>query len=287
MLLTGPEGPSAERHPALDELAEYADGRMPSELARPIETHLEQCARCLKDAEDFFELTSLLRAVPQQPAPRSFAIDEVAERGLARKPVWSAWTSLAASVVLALGMLGALAGLPDADRQAATSLESAANEPSEAQEGSAGGEGSGGQETVASGRRRNAGSEGVSAQATAASAGTLDAASVPADGGGATAGSAEGDAPQGEQGYGIMSVASPVATLASDTAMLPETSHAPLEPTPTTVALASETGRQGSPAADEAREDSPPDRTLATVLGTLSALSAGLSALLFARGRTS
>ncbi len=285
MLLTGPERPSAEHHPALEELAEYADGRMPPELARPIESHLEQCEHCLEDTKGFLELTSLLEAVPQVPTPRSFAIDEFAERRRARTPAWSAWTSLAASVVLALGMLGALAGVPDVTRQQAGSLESAADAPSTAQEDAAGGEGVPEQEIAAGGQERSGGPEGGLSEATAASAGSLDAASAPADSEGATAGSAEGDAPQEGQGYGIMSAASPVATLAADTAMVPESPDAQAETAPTAEALAVEPGQEPLAAVSEGSEESPPNRTLATVLGTLSALSAGLSALLFARGR--
>lgn len=101
-------GSPAEQHPTDEQLAEYLDGGMSEPDAARIEAHLESCARCEQVLEGFGSMSALLRSLPQYAAPRPFTIDELSARRKA-PPIWSAYASLAASLVLALGMFVALA----------------------------------------------------------------------------------------------------------------------------------------------------------------------------------
>lgn len=287
MLLTGPVGPYAGRHPEPEELAEYADGQMLPEDASRIDAHLELCERCSEEADSYGRIVGFLSALPQHPVPHSFVLDELAHRRHIGRNAWPAWTSLAASLILALGMVGVLADFPGGS-QSGGSVASVPNEAVSAPQEAAPETGDAAiQDTAVEGEAedtadRRAGSVG-DAPATMPSDSISSAAALP-EGEAATAGADEGKSAGQETGYGIFGIASPVATIAADVEILQtESPTAGSVVTPVLEALASAEERHQTPA--EVVQEPREDRTLATVLGTFSALAAGLSALLFVRGR--
>ncbi|MEJ7654924.1 MAG: zf-HC2 domain-containing protein [Chloroflexia bacterium] len=95
-------------HPSDEQLAEYQDEGLQSAAERQrIEAHLESCAECRAIVEQFGSMATMLRALPSYPAPRPFTIDELSVRRT-RRPIWQAYASLAASLVLMLATVASL-----------------------------------------------------------------------------------------------------------------------------------------------------------------------------------
>ena len=113
MRLTRPGGYPAGEHPAPEILERYREGELGCAEARAVAEHVERCAACTMELEQTAEMLRMLSALPQYPAPRSFAVDDLSARRQTRthnRSLWPAYTSLAASIVLALGFFGSLTG---------------------------------------------------------------------------------------------------------------------------------------------------------------------------------
>ncbi len=107
MQLLGPDGRSPGSHPAPEELAAFGDRQLGDAETDVVEAHVRGCAQCTAELDEHARMLDMLRQLPELVVPRSFVLDDFAVRRPARS-VWPAWVSLAASVVLALGMIGAL-----------------------------------------------------------------------------------------------------------------------------------------------------------------------------------
>ncbi len=107
MQLLGPDGRSPGSHPAPEELAAFGDRQLGDAETGYVEAHVRGCEQCTAELGEHARMLDMLRQLPELAAPRSFLLDDLAVRRPARS-VWPAWVSLAASVVLALGMIGAL-----------------------------------------------------------------------------------------------------------------------------------------------------------------------------------
>jgi hypothetical protein len=67
------------RHPRAD-LSAFIDGQLSQERHAAVQTHLARCAACQAEVDDLIETRAALSALPQTPAPRSFALtpDQIA-----------------------------------------------------------------------------------------------------------------------------------------------------------------------------------------------------------------
>lgn len=187
MFLTWPGAIPPGDHPSEEHLAEYRDGQMSEETARPISAHVEHCAQCRQVLDGYAAMLGLLDMLPQYPVPRSFAVDDISVWRKTR-PIWPAYASLAASIVFALAMLGSIL----------VSVASGLNGASMAGSGASSGSSRfGGQvETVTSG---GPAAQEPRAGATAASGGATGAEVVPATGQASGAASTR-PAPRSERG---------------------------------------------------------------------------------------
>ncbi|MDQ3328717.1 MAG: hypothetical protein M3506_09370 [Chloroflexota bacterium] len=285
----------AGAHPEPELLAEYADAQMDDERARPVAAHLLTCTRCQAEVESYGALTALLGNLPQRPAPRSFALDELAVRRQRRAPVWPAWASLAASIVLAIGMINALGGGMGAGMTAGSTTNDAAE-----QSGGAGAGQPQGDAAMAPGVAENAEpaqDTGVGAEATTASepvsqeskeSRTQETDGAPREAGRPTVPAAKAVDRSVSGGLGAPALPSPIATLVADT---PAVSEALARPTtvartayvaPTVTPLLK---RDQSPATEVAY-DGARNGLLALLLGAMSALAFAFSAYFFVRART-
>ncbi|MBA2364024.1 MAG: zf-HC2 domain-containing protein [Chloroflexia bacterium] len=301
--MTGQDELYASAHPEPELLAEYADGEMDDERTRPVAAHLQTCARCRSEVESYGSMAALLSNLPQRPAPRSFALDELVVRRERRAPIWPAWASLAASIVLAIGMINALGGLSGGGMSA--SLTAGSTTPDAADQGGLGGTEAGQQQgdaAIAPGVAQNA----EPAQDTGAGAEATSAAGEPAARESKESPVQETDGAQRESGrptvqtakavdrsvsggFGASALPSPIATLVADT---PAIADALTSPTPVTrVEFVAPTVtpvlvRDTPPASEVAFGDGAGNGLLALLLGAMSALTFAFSAYFFVRART-
>ncbi len=63
-----------------ENLSAYIDGELPAPEKARLEGHLDGCAECAYDLETLRQTVALVRALPTQPVPRSFAIPESESR---------------------------------------------------------------------------------------------------------------------------------------------------------------------------------------------------------------
>ncbi len=314
--MSWPGGPNLGAHPEPEQLAEYAGGDMEARRARGIAAHLETCEQCSREVEEYAGMLGLLNRLPRYAAPRSFLLDELSVRRRSRPSSVPAWASLVASVVFALGMLGALAG--GSGGGAGGGNSAAMNAASESQAGSASGtdatDGYGEPESgsATTGGMGGAGASvsdeatiaaassqqedvaiqaGSAAQATVAtgvrsrsSLGATEAALPETTGGGTGATSASS---AGQPEVGATQVVSTTADAPGADATL--TSDIALVPGPTSVADTTAASEPAAPVGeDEAvRYEYPArGRNLAAIgLGTLSGLALLLAVYFFLRAR--
>ena len=91
-------------HPEPEKLAALIDGALPDTERILIRRHVEVCQNCRHALEEIERVVALLRALPQYAPRGSFLLDESYAK---QRPVGSfasVYASLAASVILALGM---------------------------------------------------------------------------------------------------------------------------------------------------------------------------------------
>ncbi len=91
-------------HPEPEKLAALIDGALPDTERILVRRHVEACQTCRHALEEMERVVALLRALPQYAPRRSFLLDESHAK---QRPVGSfasVYASLAASVILALGM---------------------------------------------------------------------------------------------------------------------------------------------------------------------------------------
>jgi len=91
-------------HPEPEKLAGLIDGALTDTERILVRRHVEACQSCRHALEEMERMVALLRALPQYAPRRSFLLDESHAK---QRPVGSfasVYASLAASVILALGM---------------------------------------------------------------------------------------------------------------------------------------------------------------------------------------
>lgn len=108
-----------QEHPEEEQLTAFAAGELGEEERSRTDRHLLSCSACARLAAEYSGLLAALREMPVITPARTFAVDEVGERR-ARRSFWPAYGALAASLLLALGMLASLAGPPSGGTTAAT-----------------------------------------------------------------------------------------------------------------------------------------------------------------------
>ncbi len=303
MRVTGQDEPYAGAHPEPEVLAEYAAGEFEEESAQAVAAHILTCAQCRGEVESYGTMAALLRNLPQRPPPRSFALDELAVRRERRPTIWPAWASLAASIVLAIGMISVLGGLPGASDSTIMSTGGSTERAAD-QGGSAGAETDQAPSNAAS--APGAPENGAPAQdvgalvgATSAAGGavTQEGAIAPGQatiGTGRQAGSVAPKAPVATSrsvsgGSGASGQPGPIATLIADTPAVEVALSSPtpdvramlVAPTVTPVLLP-----DTPPASDVAFDNGSGNGLLALLLGVMSALAFAFSAYFFVRART-
>ncbi len=302
MRVTGRDEPYAGAHPEPEVLAEYAAGEFEEERAWAVAAHLPTCARCRGEVESYGTMAALLHNLPQFSPPRSFALDELAVRRERRPSTWPAWASLAASIVLAIGMISALGGLPGASDSTMMSTGGSTERAAD-QGGSAGAEAD--QPRGNSASAPGAPENGAPAQDADALAGATSVASGPAAQEGAIApaqattgvprqaGSVAPKTPRATSrsvsgGAGASGQPGPIATLIADTPAVEAALSSPtpvrhavlVAPTMTPVFI-----RDIPPTSEVAFDNGSGNGLLALLLGVMSALAFAFSAYFFVRAR--
>lgn len=303
MRVTGQDETYASAHPEPEVLAEYAAGEFEEERSRAVAAHVRRCTRCRGEVESYGTMVALLRNLPQFSAPCSFALDELAVRRERRPTIWPAWASLAASIVLAIGMISALGGLPGASDSTMMSAGGST-------ERAAGQGGSAGAETDQAPSNAASAPGAPESEAPAQDAGTLADATSAAGGAAAQEGAiASGQATTGtsRQAQSVAPKATiatsqsvsggsdasgqpgPIATLVADTPAVEVALSSPtpvgramlVAPTVTPVLM-----RDTPPASEVAFDNGSGNGLLALLLGMMSALAFAFSAYFFVRART-
>ena len=303
MRVTGRDEPYTGAHPELEVLAEYAAGDAEEERARAVAAHLPTCARCRGEVESYNTMSAMLRNLPQFSPPRSFALDELAVRRERRPSIWPAWASLAASIVLAIGMISALGGLPGASESAMMGAGGGTQAISD-QSTSAGAEadqprGNSGSAPGAPENEDSGQDTGAVAGATSVTSGSAaqEGAIAPGQATIGTGRQARRVAPKAPQptsqsvsgGAGASGQPGPVATLVADTPAVGAALNSPtpvrravlVAPTVTPVLV-----RDTPPASEVTFDNGAGNGLLALLLGAMSALAFAFSAYFFVRART-
>lgn len=106
MIQTG--GTHDMEHPNSETLAEFAFGGLGGGERERVESHVRDCEQCSAEVGQYTAMSGMLAALPEYEPPRSFALSDF-DVAAPRRSLLPAWLSLAASIVLALGMVGAIA----------------------------------------------------------------------------------------------------------------------------------------------------------------------------------
>ncbi len=119
-------------------LSAYVDGQVTEPERRTVEEHLSGCGPCTSDLEELRATVALLRALPELPVPRSFALEQapvlsVGGTGLLRaaRLATAVAGSLSAAVLAGALMTGLFTGSAD---EAASAQQTSADRPAAAAE---------------------------------------------------------------------------------------------------------------------------------------------------------